>query len=78
MICRNPKLKKFLKNKSNNNSKLKLAQSALFGTGALLVLATVWGFLEQFRLVPHVPAWAAIPVFAIAIGLSRCFNWARA
>lgn len=58
--------------------RLKLAQSALFGTGVLLVLATVWGFLEQFRLVPHVPAWAAIPVFAIAIGLSRCFNWARA
>ena len=58
--------------------RLKLAQSALFGTGALLVLATIWGFLEQFRLVPHVPAWAAIPVFVIAIGVSRCLTWARA
>ena len=58
--------------------RLKLAQSALFGTGALLVLATIWGFLEQFRLVPHVPAWAAIPVFVIAIGVSRCLSWARA
>ncbi len=58
--------------------RLKLEQSALFGTGVLLVLATVWGFLEQFRVVPHVPAWAAIPVFAIAVGLSRCLNWTRA
>lgn len=58
--------------------RMKLAQSALFGTGVLLVTATVWGFLEQFGLVPHVPAWVAIPVFAIAIGLSRCFNWLRA
>jgi hypothetical protein len=58
--------------------RLTLTQSALLGTGALLVVATLWGFLEQFGVVPHVPSWAALPVFAVAIGLSRCISWLRA
>jgi hypothetical protein len=49
----------------------------LFGTGGLLAVATVWGFLEQFRLVVHVPAWAAVPVFAVLMGLGQCFKSVR-
>lgn len=48
----------------------RVVRQALFGTGGLLVIATVWGFLEQFMLVPHVPAWAAVPVFAVMMGAS--------
>src|SRR5215212_2267911 len=45
----------------------RLVRSSLFGLGTLLTLATVWGFFEQFDLVPHVPAWAAVPVFAFGL-----------
>lgn len=48
----------------------RIVRQALFGTGGLLAVATVWGFLEQFMLVPHVPAWAAVPVFAIMLGVA--------
>ncbi len=52
-------------------------RSYLFGLGTLLTLATIWGFFEQFALVPHIPSWAAVPVFAIGMGLSNCTNWGR-
>ncbi|HZB69995.1 MAG TPA: hypothetical protein VE403_06495 [Sphingomicrobium sp.] len=52
-------------------------RSSLFGLGTLLTLATVWGFFEQFDLVPHVPSWAAVPVFAIGLGIASCMRWGR-
>ena len=55
--------------------RLRLVRSSLFGLGTLLTLATVWGFFEQFDLVPHVPTWAAVPVFALGLGLANCVRW---
>jgi hypothetical protein len=55
----------------------RLVRSSLFGLGTLLTLATVWGFFEQFDLVPHVPTWAAVPVFAFGLGLANCVPWGR-
>lgn len=57
--------------------RLRLAQTALIGTAVVLAAATIWGFLEQFGLVPHVPAWAAVPIFVATQGLARCSKWAR-
>ena len=53
----------------------RLVRASLFGLGTLLTLATVWGFFEQFDLVPHVPTWAAVPVFALGLGLANCLRW---
>jgi len=52
-------------------------RASLFGLGSLLTLATVWGFFEQFDLVPHVPTWAAVPVFALGLGFANCTRWGR-
>jgi len=52
-------------------------RSSLFGLGTLLTLATVWGFFEQFELVPHVPTWAAVPIFAIGLGIGNCTRAGR-
>lgn len=49
----------------------KLIQSLLWGTGATLSAATVWGFLETFGKAPHVPGWATVPLFAITMGLAQ-------
>jgi hypothetical protein len=43
-------------------------EGALWATGGLLAVATVWGFLEMFRLVPHVESWWAFPVWAVIWG----------
>lgn len=55
----------------------RVIKQALFATSGLLALATIWGFLEQFNLVGHVPAWAAVPVFAVLAGLGQCFRGLR-
>ena len=55
----------------------RLVRSSLFGLGTLLTLATVWGFFEQFELVPHVPTWAAVPIFALGLGLANCLRWGQ-
>ena len=34
---------------------MKQVSAALFATGVLLVLATVWGFLETFGVARHIP-----------------------
>jgi hypothetical protein len=43
-------------------------EAALWATGGLLTLATVWGFLEMFGLVIHVEVWAAFPIWAVLLG----------
>ncbi len=48
---------------------------ALVGLVAVLVLGTVWGFLEMFGLVPHVWNWWVFPVWAIGLGIGTC--WPR-
>jgi uncharacterized membrane protein len=45
--------------------------SALWATGFLLAIATCYGFLETFKLVPHIEGWAAVPVWAIGLGLGN-------
>ena len=52
-------------------------RSSLIGLATLLTVATVWGFFEQFDLVPHAPSWAAVPVFAIGLGIANCTRWGR-
>ena len=46
---------------------------ALVATGLILSLATSWGFLEQFNVVPHIPAYWVFPGWAICLGVSQCW-----
>lgn len=48
-------------------------EGALWATGGLLAVATVWGFLELFHLVPHVESWWAFPVWAVIWGPAQVF-----
>jgi hypothetical protein len=52
-------------------------RAALYGLGGLLTIATIWGFFEQFDLVPHAPGWLAVPVFAIGLGVAHVWPRAR-
>lgn len=48
-----------------------LIQSLLWGMAVTLGAASAWGFLETFGKAPHAPAWAVVPIFAVAMGLSQ-------
>ena len=36
-------------------------------TGLMLAICTVWGFLEIFSLVPPVPLWSVVPIWAVCL-----------
>jgi len=57
--------------------RFRIVRQALFGTAGLLAVSTAWGFFEQFRLVPHVPAWGTLPIFALFLGVSNIMRWNR-
>lgn len=49
-----------------------LAMMANMGGLALLMgLASLWGFLEEFKLVPHASGWWSVPIWALGMGLTR-------
>ena len=43
----------------------------------VLALGIFWGFLEMFKVVPHVWAWWVLPAWAIALKLARLGQNAR-
>lgn len=51
-----------------------IVRQVLIGTGFALSIATVWGFLENYDLVPHVDSyWVAILWFG-GFGVGACVN----
>lgn len=51
-----------------------LVRQLLFASGVTLTLVTIWGFLEHFRLVPHIDAFYIAILFFIAQGLGALVN----
>ncbi|WP_114521304.1 hypothetical protein [Altererythrobacter sp. ZODW24] len=41
------------------------------GLGAVLSIGSFWGFLETFEIVPHVPGWWSVPIWAIGMGFAQ-------
>lgn len=52
-------------------------RQALVATGFLLVVSTVWGFLENSGMAPHVPASFAFIFWCIGLGIARFIPWGR-
>lgn len=64
-------LYRYLIEENDEYLKMRYIGQALFGLGILLIVATVWGFLESFKVVPHVESWMVVPVWAIGLGLAQ-------
>src|SRR6185312_6726519 len=39
-------------------------ESSLWATGVVMMGSAVWGFLELFRLAPHVQLWLLVPIWS--------------
>lgn len=57
--------------------RMQAARASLTATGLLLVVAMIWGFLEQAGLVRHVPASSAFIVWAIGLGAGQLIEKVR-
>lgn len=67
----------FLIEETDELPRLVTAQSMLWGIGITLAVATVWGFLENADLVPHLSSFLMFPLFCAAMGLAQPFVWRR-
>lgn len=51
-----------------------LARQAIIATGFMLSVTSVWGFLEDFGQVPHVPMYWAFIVWCAGLGVGAAVN----
>lgn len=70
-------LYRYLIEETDEYLKMRYVGGALFGLGFLLIVATVWGFLESFEVVPHVESWMVVPAWAIGLGLAQIWQRMR-
>ena len=54
----------FLKEETDEYLRSRMLEGWAIATGLALGVCTVWGFLDQFKVVPHLPLWAAFPLWA--------------
>ena len=54
--------------------RLLLVGQSLMATGFTLSVVTVWGFLENFRLVPHVDAFYIAVLWFVGLGIGSVYN----
>jgi len=59
----------YLHEEEDEYLRMKLAVTSLWATGLTLAAASVWGFLEQFETVPHIPLYYAFVFYWAAFGL---------
>lgn len=52
-----------------------MVRQALVATGFTLSLVTIWGFLENLRLVPHVDAFFVAVLWFFGLGVGSFCNW---
>ena len=56
-----------LEEQTDDYQRARMRSSFGWATAFTLAVCTVWGFLETFRLVPHVPMWVVFPLFAAGL-----------
>ncbi|KQM21901.1 hypothetical protein [Novosphingobium sp. Leaf2] len=65
---------RYLAEEQDEYLRMRVVNAALGATALLLGVATVWGFLETFHVVDHVPGWMAVPVWAVGLGIGSAIG----
>lgn len=69
---------RFLVEETDEYQRALAVRKMLLATGFLLVVATIWGFLEEFGLVPHLAAYWGFIVWCFGLGVGACWSKLRA
>jgi hypothetical protein len=68
---------RFIVEQKDEYLRLVMVRQTLFAIGFTLVVSTVWGFLETYGLVPHVPAYGVFMLFCLGLLPGPLFNWSK-
>lgn len=63
---------RYLRDERDEYLRHRAIMASLGGLAAVLAIGSFWGFLETFELVPHVPGWWAVPIWAGGMGVTQC------
>jgi len=69
---------RYLVEESDEYLRAQTVRQSLVATGFAMSIATAWGFLENFDLVPHVYAYYAAILWFAGLGVGSCVNRALA
>ncbi|HWU94492.1 MAG TPA: hypothetical protein VN029_02770 [Sphingomonas sp.] len=67
-------LGRYLVEERDEYLRFQVTRQALVATGFAMSIATAWGFLENFGLVPHVYAYYAAILWFAGLGVGSCVN----
>ena len=68
---------RYLVEETDEYLRYRTVRAALMSLGMVLAIGIFWGFLEMFKLVPHIWAWWVLPVWAIGLGLAQLWMKVR-
>ncbi len=67
---------RLLVEEADEYQRMLLVRQSLIATGFTLTIATLWGFLEMFDLVPRVDAFYLVVLWYLGLGIGSCFSGA--
>jgi hypothetical protein len=62
-----------LKEETDEYLRSRMLEGWALATGGALAICTVWGFLDQFQVVPHLPLWVVFPIWAVCLAPAQWF-----
>ena len=62
----------YLVEETDEYLRARIVTAMLVGLALMLSITSAWGFLENFRLVPHVYAYYAAVLWFAALGIGQC------
>ena len=65
---------RYLVEESDEYLRMLMGRQALIATGITLAVATVWGFVEDAGLAPHVPAYHTAVLWFAGFGIGALVN----
>lgn len=74
IICVFALIGRYMVEERDEYLRMLLVRQSLIATAFALTVATVWGFLENFGLVPHVDSYFAAILWFAGLGLGSCAN----
>jgi hypothetical protein len=67
----------YLREETDEFERTVMVESALWATGGVLVLSSVWGFLEMLGGASHVDSWVWFPAWCVLLGVANLLTRRR-
>jgi hypothetical protein len=68
---------RYIRHEADEFERAVYVENALWATGAILSIATVWGFAETLAGAPRAPGWLWFPIWCLFTAIADIFTRRR-